>query len=480
MRALRQCDGANVQCLVLVRDDFAMAAARFMRALEIPLVQGRNFATVDPFDLVHARKVLGAFGRAYDRHPDGDDGPFERFLDRAVAELAEDGKVAPVRLALFAQMIKDKPWAPATLKDVGGLEGIGVTFLEESLAGPAANPEHRLHLAAARAVLQSLLPEGGADLKGHMRSYRELLEISGYTRWPHDFDRLLAILGAELRLITPTDPRGSDPGDAERSGHPAGRFYHLTHDYLVPSLRDWLTRKQRETIGGRAAIRLAERTAEWTAHRSRRYLPSWWEWLLILTFTRRSSRRPAERRLIRAASRYHGARAMVVAACAVLLSVVSAELLGAARARSSVHVLENADTRNVPSLVTSLAPNRRWTDPLLRGLIEDNGIDPSRKARARLALLPVDASQGTALLARLLEVEPDEFLVIQQALREYGDRPALAGRCRGILRDERMGPDRRLRAGMALGGLLGEFAAAEDLTFAPQRDSSRRTSSATC
>ena len=150
-QALRQCDGVNVQCLVLVRDDFAMVAARLMHALEIRLVESHNFATVDLFDLVHARAVLRAFGLAYDRFRDDEKGSRDRFLDQAVVELAQDGKVAPVRLALFSQMIKDKPWTQATLKEVGGLEGIGVTFLEESLAGPAANPEHRLHLPAASA-----------------------------------------------------------------------------------------------------------------------------------------------------------------------------------------------------------------------------------------------------------------------------------------------------------------------------------------
>src|SRR5262249_44718267 len=47
------------------------------------------------------------------------------------------------------------------------------------------------------------------------------------------------------------DPEGKD--DADRSTGPAGaRYYQLTHDYLVPSLRDWLTRKQKETRRGRA------------------------------------------------------------------------------------------------------------------------------------------------------------------------------------------------------------------------------------
>ena len=37
-----------------------------------------------------------------------------------------------MRLALFAEMVKGKPWTPTTLKEVGGAEGVGVTFLEET------------------------------------------------------------------------------------------------------------------------------------------------------------------------------------------------------------------------------------------------------------------------------------------------------------------------------------------------------------
>ena len=60
--ALRQCDGEHVQAIVMVRDDFWMAATRFMRDLEIDLVKGQNIAAVDLFDPRHARKVLTAFG----------------------------------------------------------------------------------------------------------------------------------------------------------------------------------------------------------------------------------------------------------------------------------------------------------------------------------------------------------------------------------------------------------------------------------
>ena len=33
-------------------------------------------------------------------------------------------------LAIFAEMLKDKPWIPATLRELGGVEGIGVVYLE--------------------------------------------------------------------------------------------------------------------------------------------------------------------------------------------------------------------------------------------------------------------------------------------------------------------------------------------------------------
>ena len=54
--ALRQCDGEHVQAVVMVRDDFWMAATRFMRDLEIRLLEGENSAAVDLFDPRHARK----------------------------------------------------------------------------------------------------------------------------------------------------------------------------------------------------------------------------------------------------------------------------------------------------------------------------------------------------------------------------------------------------------------------------------------
>jgi hypothetical protein len=237
--ALRQCDGGHAQALVMVRDDFSMAATRLMRELEIRLVEGENWAAIDLFDPRHARKVLMAFGIAYGNLPERS-GEHSRdqhaFLDQAISELVQDGKIVCVRLALFAEMVKGKPWTPATLREVGGTEGVGVAFLEQTFSSSQANPEHRFHQEAAQAVLKALLPESGTDIKGQMRSRRELLEASGYANRPRDFEDLIHILDPELRLITPTDPGGST-GEGQKTT-PSGQYYALSHDYLVHSLRD--------------------------------------------------------------------------------------------------------------------------------------------------------------------------------------------------------------------------------------------------
>src|SRR5262249_53553689 len=67
VRALRQCDGEHLAAVVMVRDDFWLAVSRFLAALEVEAVPGHNVALVDLFDLMHARKVLTMFGRAYGR-----------------------------------------------------------------------------------------------------------------------------------------------------------------------------------------------------------------------------------------------------------------------------------------------------------------------------------------------------------------------------------------------------------------------------
>jgi formylglycine-generating enzyme required for sulfatase activity len=466
VEALRQCDGGRVQCVVMLRDDFWMAATRFMREVEFSLLEGQNSAAVDLFDPGHARNVLAAFGRAFGKLPETcrtreqDD-----VLDRAVADLCHEGKVVCIRLALFAEMLKGRPWTPASLKAVGGTEGVGATFLGETFSAVTAPPEHRHHQKAARAVLTALLPEAGTDIKGHMRSHADLLAVSGYAGRPRDFEDLLRILDSELRLITPTHLEGTSEASAGREPPEEAsvggstplslvprRDYQLTHDYLVSSLRVWLTRKQRETSRGRAELLLAEYAALWNSRPEKRYLPSLWEWAGMRLFTRPREWTESQGRMMRGAVRYHIKRSSFLGLALAVLAVGGWWAWGTLRAHSLVEKLLSAEIADVPEIVKQLGPYHRWADPMLRAAWRPSWDDArNRRARvnATLALLPVERDRDDEVFTWLLHASrPDEVEAIRSAVYDYA--PGLAARFWIILGSRNTESNCRLRAACAL------------------------------
>ncbi len=445
--ALRHCDGEHVQALVLVRDDFWLAASRFLRDLDIRLVEGENSALVDLFDPRHAKKVLIAFGRAYGAISEriGDlNSDQESFLDQSISGLAEDGKIVSVRLALYAEMMKGKPWAPSTLKEVGGTKGVGVTFLEETFSASSAPPEHRLHQKAAQSVLKALLPETGTDIKGQMRSRQDLLESSGYANRPRDFDDLIHILDPEVRLITPTDPEGSSSESQQTT--PSGQYYQLTHDYLVHSLRDWLTRKQRETRRGRAELRVAERSSLWNAKPENRHLPSALEWANIRLLTKKRDWTEPQRRMVRRATRVHGLRMVGLVTLVSSITWAAIEGYGRLRASALVESLQKVGTPDVPAIVKQLSSYRRWADHQLVRVTQKS--DDREHLHASLALLPVDASQVDYLFNRLIKSTPSELPVLRDALSPQ--RATLTPKLWTVLESAKPGDDALLPTASAL------------------------------
>ncbi|MGC1719661.1 MAG: ATP-binding protein, partial [Isosphaeraceae bacterium] len=420
-KALSECDGGRVQAIILVRDDFSMALHRFMAVIGVRQNQDQNFAVVDLFDLQHARKVLIAFGRGYGMLPDD---PKEMtcgqndFLKRTLQGLSQEGRVVSVRLALFAEMLKGKPWTPETLKQVRGTEGVGVTYLEETFSARTAPPSYRIHQKAAQAVLRALLPEAGSNIKGNMRSYDELLVVSGYGSRPNEFDELLRILNSELRLISPIEREGSE-SDGQTKAPVGEKFYLLTHDYLVLSIRDWLTRKQRETRRGRAELRLAERSASWNAKPENRQLPYALEWANIRMLTKKKDWTEPQRKMMRRAGRVHGLRSLGLAVLIALVSWGGMEGYGRLRASALVESLQSCVTSDVPAIVKKLSRYRRWADPKLVRAAQGTDAQTREHLHASLALLPVDSYQFDYLFNRLLSATENELPVLREALKTY-------------------------------------------------------------
>jgi formylglycine-generating enzyme required for sulfatase activity len=433
LQALRQCDGGRVQCLLLVRDDFWLAISRFVRELEIHLADGQNSALTDLFDVDHAKKVLAAFGRAFGKLPanPGETSKEQKeFVNQASPGLAQEGKVVCVRLALFAEMMKGKPWTPASLRAVGGTQGIGVTFLEDTFGAATAPPAHRYHQKAARAVLRALLPGSGPDMKGHMRPQQELLEKSGYGSRPADFEDLMRILDGELRLITPTDPEGKElEGAATPPAQPGQRYYQLTHDYLVNPLREWLTRRQKETRRGRAELRLAELAPSWNAKPENRHLPAWWEWLNIRLLTRSKDWTPSQRKLMQKGSRYHAVRGLVLVFILAVLGWIGWEGYSIPKAYALRDQLLQADTSSLPRILAEMAPHAPRLIPLLREARDqaETAKDSRLLLNTSLALLrldtqsPPDSPLLSYVMERFLDAEAHEVAVFLEPLRLHKD-----------------------------------------------------------
>ncbi len=421
VQALRQCDGSRVQCLVMVRDDFWMAATRFMRALEIPLIEGKNSAAVDLFYADHAKKVLAAFGRAFGKLPESArkmSKEQKQFLDRAITELARDGKVISVRLALFAEMMKGKPWTNASLIDVGGAEGVGRAFLEETFSSATAPPEHRHHQMAARGALKALLPELDTEIKGHMRSSDELKEAAEYRDRDKDFGELIRILDNEIRLITPTDPEGNEkPDGVTTQTIPGQKYYQLAHDYLVPSLRDWLTYEQKQTRRGRTELILADRATIWNSRQENRQLPSYWQWLSICWLIPKRKWTELQQKMMAKASWYYAR----IQAGSVLLLIISLMSVSYLNSLGLVKNVDGASVDIVQSAIKDMTGGNKWmvTRRLRQRYKSLKNTDSTKRLNVTLALVSLNPDESEPvkdLFKQLLEAEPDELLMAKNVL----------------------------------------------------------------
>jgi serine/threonine protein kinase/formylglycine-generating enzyme required for sulfatase activity len=445
---LRHADGVHVQFLLLVRDDFWMGTSRLFELLEINLDRERNARAVDLFDAQHARRVLAMIGQAYERLPVRmrDLSPDQvAFLERAVAQLAEDGRVIPVRLSLFADLMKDRLWTSASLVEVGGAEGVGLRFLDETFAARSALPDLRALEKPVRALLRALLPEAGSDIKGRLRSRAELAAESGLPENSPRFARLLEILDRELHIIAPTE---AEPAPESST---AGPCYQLTHDFLVPPLRLWLTQEQRKSLRGRAELCLQERTAQWMRTHDERFLLSTLEYLKIAIAVPSSAYTAEQRQLVRAATRRQLVKATLAVGAllaAVVIALLVRDRVRVNHAQSLVDTLLRVETSDVPAVIAELEPLRAIANARLAEILANPGSPAKQRLHASLAMLRVDPEQAAYLKRRMLEAPPQEFLVIRQTMSPVA-RP-LIGELWSIAQSPREEPQRRFRAAGAL------------------------------
>ncbi|MBM82567.1 MAG: serine/threonine protein kinase [Planctomycetaceae bacterium] len=421
--ALRQCDGERLQTIVSVRDDFWLGINRFLRELEIPIVENENSALVDLFDLEHSAKVLKEFGRAYERLPSKFEDMTEAqesFINEAVSSLATDGKVISIQLSLFALMVKDKDWNQATLTELGGMEGVALTYLESQFGADSIKSRLKQHEEAARNVLRALLPESGADFKGHLRQGEELQKIAGYEEQPKAFSELMHILDIEMRMVTPIDLSSGEVATDSKEVSTDDCCYQLAHDYLVPSLRTWLSDKQKATIRGRAEIRLAERSELWNKNPERKQLPSLLEWIRIRTLTDKERWSQPEWRMMTAATKFHRLCTSLTVTLALLIVGTYYEYTGRKYTEQLMNFVENSDMAEFDDVTRELETVKRWAVPRLLRRFRETGEARSEK-QINYAIALAHFSKKNREVSDYLELylrqaSPDEAIAIGHSL----------------------------------------------------------------
>jgi len=99
-----------------------------------------------------------------------------------------------------------------------------------------------------------------------------------------------------------------------------------------------------------------------------------------------------------------------------LISGIALERNRATRATALVDGIIASDVEEIPRLVRELEGYRYWGNPRLRSEFERHEDGSTEKLRAALALLPADASKKAYLQSQLPKLEPEELLVVRNAL----------------------------------------------------------------
>ncbi len=459
--ALRQCDGVNLQCIVMVRDDFWMGLTRLMQSLDFKIADHQNAMAVDLFDKRHAKNVLAMFGSAYgrlDSNPENLTSAEHRFLDSAINYLSLDGRVVCVQLALLAEILKSRPWNNREISFEDGGLGLGVRFLEDTFDSELAQRRHSIHAEGAARLLRRLLPESVSRIKGGLHSEQDLMEACGYGD-KGGFRELLRILDNELHLITPTDRSSGDSFSAETSHSVASATgYQLTHDFLITPIHQWLELRGLGTRSGQAQARLEEFAELYHARPKPQSLPTLTEYITLRRRIKPSIWTEPQRRMMKAAGNLHMRQVGIVAACLAIALGLGLESWRRLHHQRIRLVAENEVERflatelsaAVPQASSYRKPESSLSQSLLRKYANDETKEEGKRLRASLVFASEDADCQRFLTDFVLRAEttPRDVVLVCQSQKD--PQWLLKERLLQAWRAETSTPPQRLRAACGL------------------------------
>ncbi len=328
VQAIRQCDGESLQAIILVRDEFWTEISQFMQMMELSLSDGTNASNHPLMNKVHARRVLESFGRAYEMLPTFDSeltASQRTFIDTAIDGLAQDETVLCVRIAMFAELMKNYPWETQTMIGFGGVDGAVSRFLSDAFHSQDSPMSRRSVAEVCVAILRTLLPDDDRELKSAAKSLSELANAAHESQKSVRFTQAIRCLENDLRLISPISFNEGEE-----------HLYSLAHDYLVRPIQNWLAAQDNSTWQGRARQRLNLMASRYARKPSRDNLLGVWDWFVATAAVSKSKRSAEHNRVLRAS----GARAIAwLSVFSIGITLIT--LLGASARTESIRAFEN-------------------------------------------------------------------------------------------------------------------------------------------
>ncbi len=316
--------------------------------------------------------------------------------------------------------------------------------------------------AAAVKLLSLLLPglglqiKGGRALAGAIADRDRLRTPTGrfFAADPHPRTRPETHHAGGLdwrRTSRPRDelPEGSsDPVEAHATD--PHRSYTLTHDFLVPVVREWVDLTEGETARGRARLRLRRRADAWDAEQKDRQLPSLLEYVNIRALTKCRDWTPPQIKMMRRARRVHGLRAALAASLALVLLWVGFETYGRVQAQ---HLL-TADPATVPRAIQRLSRWHLWANRYLDRVIQSPQTDDEQRGQlhARLGRMALSGEYDPQVVdADLYTCPLPDIGPLAEVLSPHAE--LFVDSLWGRLHDASQTADRRFRSGLRVGGL---------------------------
>ena len=336
VEGLKHCNGQNLFCVLTVRDDYWLEASRFMERVECDWNESENVQRIDLFELNHARHVLFEVGSSLRKLPEREDELTRgqnQFLEKVVSDLAVGERVICLHLILFAEMFRNRNWSLSELEKIGGVSGVGQIYLKETFQ-PEPGMEATPHLYAdAKAILESLLPDSIVLMTKVAKPESVLRQSLGFS--PSRFDRALNWLDEKKRLVTRVNFAAAGESEPSQTDDQDRAFCQLTHDYLVPAVRQWLTKERKLSWRGRAELKLLEATEQYSLRPTSKSLPSFVDFIQIL-LSNRTFYRSLDRRILMQRSAIHYSYLALIGAifagCLVFPVVIAMQKRADARA----------------------------------------------------------------------------------------------------------------------------------------------------